>query len=184
MDSAVQASLSLPATPVGKSMELPFNSTKGQTSELASCLISNVDGWQLHSNARSCRGSTDQRLRQLLSHALRQNLSSQHRRRPPEESRGWYQGSCLFLTTHVKLGRGLISSSDVATRLWSPNWPPAGTLLKTRQQGRTSPKTTGRSSTATATTSLTLCTTLTLTKRELRSFSLGSFFAKPTRWGG
>ncbi|XP_003964744.1 nuclear distribution protein nudE-like 1-B [Takifugu rubripes] len=31
MDSAVQASLSLPATPVGKSMELPFNSTKALT---------------------------------------------------------------------------------------------------------------------------------------------------------
>lgn len=36
MDSAVQASLSLPATPVGKSMEHPFNTPKGQAQQLAS----------------------------------------------------------------------------------------------------------------------------------------------------
>lgn len=38
MDSAVQASLSLPATPVGKSMEHPFNSPKGQAPHLTCTL--------------------------------------------------------------------------------------------------------------------------------------------------
>ncbi len=56
--------------------------------------------------------------------------------------------------------------SCFVTRLWSPNSPPVGTLPKTRQQEKITPKKTAHSSTATPPSSLTLYIPRTSTKRE------------------